>query len=91
VVSAAIRRNLHRMRDGHRTRWLVAAADPMSEVAGRMSVQVGACCLQKAHGDRGILLGGVPGVAPARVVVLGGGVAGTNDLPAFFGAARQAG
>ena len=50
---------------------------PMSEVAGRMSVQVGAYCLQKANGGRGILLGGVPGVAPAKVVVLGGGVAGT--------------
>ena len=51
---------------------------PMSEVAGRMSVQVGAHCLQKASGGSGILLGGVPGVAPAKVVVLGGGVAGTN-------------
>ena len=49
---------------------------PMSEVAGRMSVQVGAYCLQKANGGRGILLGGVPGVAPAKVVVLGGGVVG---------------
>ncbi len=51
---------------------------PMSEVAGRMSVQVGATCLQKANGGRGVLLGGVPGVAPARVVVLGGGVSGTH-------------
>src|SRR5262245_48375750 len=51
---------------------------PMSEVAGRMSVQVGAYCLQKANGGRGILLGGVPGVAPAKVVVLGGGVSGTH-------------
>jgi alanine dehydrogenase len=51
---------------------------PMSEVAGRMSVQVGAYCLQKANGGRGMLLGGVPGVAPAKVVVLGGGVSGTN-------------
>ncbi|HEX7034454.1 MAG TPA: alanine dehydrogenase [Pseudomonadales bacterium] len=51
---------------------------PMSEVAGRMSVQVGAMALQKAAGGRGVLLGGVPGVAPARVVILGGGVAGTN-------------
>jgi alanine dehydrogenase len=49
---------------------------PMSEVAGRMSVQVGAYCLQKANG--GILLGGVPGVAPAKVVILGGGVSGTH-------------
>ena len=51
---------------------------PMSEVAGRMSVQVGASCLQKANGGRGILLGGGPGVAPAKVVILGGGVSGTN-------------
>jgi len=51
---------------------------PMSEVAGRMSIQVGATALQKATGGRGILLGGVPGVAPARVVILGGGVAGTQ-------------
>ncbi len=51
---------------------------PMSEVAGRMSIQVGATCLQKASGGRGILLGGVPGVRPARVAILGGGVAGTQ-------------
>ena len=51
---------------------------PMSEVAGRMSIQVGAYCLQKANGGRGILLGGVPGVAPAKVVILGGGVSGTH-------------
>jgi alanine dehydrogenase len=51
---------------------------PMSEVAGRMSVQVGAHCLQKANGGIGVLLGGVPGVAPAKVVILGGGVSGTH-------------
>ena len=51
---------------------------PMSEVAGRMSVQVGAHALQKASGGRGTLLGGVPGVAPGKVVILGGGMAGTN-------------
>jgi alanine dehydrogenase len=51
---------------------------PMSEVAGRMSVQVGAANLQKAAGGLGVLLGGVPGVDPAKVVILGGGVAGTN-------------
>jgi alanine dehydrogenase len=51
---------------------------PMSEVAGRMSVQVGASCLQKALGGCGVLLGGVPGVPPAKVVILGGGVAGTH-------------
>lgn len=51
---------------------------PMSEVAGRMSVQVGATCLQKAQGGRGILLGGVPGVPPAHVLIIGGGIAGTQ-------------
>jgi alanine dehydrogenase len=51
---------------------------PMSEVAGRMSIQAGASCLEKAHGGRGVLLGGVPGVPPADVVVLGGGIVGTN-------------
>src|SRR5690242_7486164 len=51
---------------------------PMSEVAGRMSVQVGAHYLEKEPGGRGVLLGGVPGVAPARVAILGGGVAGLN-------------
>ena len=51
---------------------------PMSEVAGRMSVQVGAHYLEKEQGGRGVLLGGVPGVAPAKVAILGGGVAGIN-------------
>ena len=51
---------------------------PMSEVAGRMSIQVGAHYLEKEQGGRGILLGGVPGVAPARVAILGGGVSGIN-------------
>jgi alanine dehydrogenase len=51
---------------------------PMSEVAGRMSIQVGAACLQKANGGRGVLLGGVPGVPAAKVVILGAGVAGTH-------------
>jgi alanine dehydrogenase len=51
---------------------------PMSEVAGRMSVQIGAHFLEKAHGGRGVLLGGVPGVAPGSVVIIGGGVVGTN-------------
>ena len=49
---------------------------PMSQVAGRMSIQAGATALEKAHGGRGVLLGGVPGVQPAKVVVLGGGVVG---------------
>lgn len=51
---------------------------PMSEVAGRMSVQAGAHALEKAQGGSGVLLGGVPGVKPAEVLVLGGGVVGTN-------------
>jgi alanine dehydrogenase len=51
---------------------------PMSQVAGRMSIQAGATALEKAHGGRGVLLGGVPGVRPARVVVIGGGVVGFN-------------
>lgn len=51
---------------------------PMSEVAGRMSIQAGAHCLEKAQGGRGMLLGGVPGVPAAKVVVIGGGVVGTN-------------
>ncbi|MCE5204340.1 MAG: alanine dehydrogenase [Actinomycetia bacterium] len=51
---------------------------PMSEVAGRMAAQVGATYLQKPFGGRGVLMGGVPGVLPARVVVLGGGVVGSN-------------
>jgi alanine dehydrogenase len=51
---------------------------PMSQVAGRMSIQAGATALEKAHGGRGILLGGVPGVMPGTVVVIGGGVVGFN-------------
>jgi alanine dehydrogenase len=51
---------------------------PMSEVAGRMAPHVGAHCLEKENGGRGVLLGGVPGVPPANVVILGGGVAGSN-------------
>lgn len=59
---------------------------PMSEVAGRMSIQAGAHALEKAQGGRGLLLGGVPGVAPADVVVLGGGVVGTQALRMAIGA-----
>jgi alanine dehydrogenase len=51
---------------------------PMSEVAGRLAAQVGASALQKPNGGRGVLMGGVPGVAPAKVLVIGGGVAGLN-------------
>lgn len=53
---------------------------PMSQVAGRMSIQAGAHALERAHGGEGILLGGVPGVAPAQVVVIGGGVVGENAI-----------
>ncbi len=53
---------------------------PMSQVAGRLAIQVGACALEREHGGHGILLGGVPGVAPGKVVVIGGGVAGENAI-----------
>lgn len=58
---------------------------PMSEVAGRMSIQVGATYLEKTHGGRGVLLGGIPGVLPASVVVIGGGVVGTNAAKIALG------
>jgi len=58
---------------------------PMSEVAGRMSVQAGAHCLEKAQGGRGVLLGGVPGVEAATVAVVGGGVVGTNAIRMAMG------
>jgi alanine dehydrogenase len=58
---------------------------PMSEVAGRLAPQVGAWTLQKANGGRGVLLGGVPGVPPAEVVVLGGGVSGTHAATIALG------
>jgi len=58
---------------------------PMSEVAGRMSVQVGATYLEKERGGRGILLGGVPGVSPANVTIIGGGVVGTNAAKVALG------
>jgi len=58
---------------------------PMSEVAGRMSIQAGAQCLEKSKHGRGMLLGGVPGVAPAKVVIIGGGVVGTNAAQMAIG------
>lgn len=58
---------------------------PMSEVAGRLSIQAGAYCLQKANGGRGVLLGGVPGVGAANVVIVGGGTAGTNAAEMAIG------
>src|SRR3990167_9025781 len=62
---------------------------PMSEVAGCLSIQAGASCLEIKNGGSGILLGGVPGVAPATVVVLGGGVVGTNAVRLAIGMRAQ--
>ena len=62
---------------------------PMSEVAGRMSIQAGAHCLEKEQGGRGVLLGGVPGVPPADVVILGGGVVGTHAARMAVGMGAQ--
>lgn len=62
---------------------------PMSEVAGRMSIQAGAHCLEKAQGGGGVLLGGIPGVPSAKVVVIGGGVVGTNALRMAIGMEAQ--
>ena len=59
---------------------------PMSEVAGRLSIQAGAHCLEKAQGGSGVLLGGVPGTSPANIVVLGGGVVGTQAVKMAIGA-----
>jgi len=70
------------VRDRQRTLPLLT---PMSEVAGRMSVQVGATYLEKERGGRGILLGGVPGVPPAHVTIIGGGVVGTNAAKIALG------
>jgi len=58
---------------------------PMSQVAGRMSIQAGAHALEKAHGGAGMLLGGVPGVAPAKVAIIGGGVVGENAIQMALG------
>jgi alanine dehydrogenase len=58
---------------------------PMSEVAGRLAAQVGAYHLMRSHGGRGVLMGGVPGVAPANVVVIGGGMAGDNAAAVAMG------
>jgi len=62
---------------------------PMSEVAGRMAVQAGARCLEIANGGRGVLLGGVPGVTPGKVVVIGGGVVGANAIFVATGMGAQ--
>ncbi len=68
------------MADGH-----LPLLTPMSEVAGRMSVQIGAHLLERTHGGRGVLLGGVPGVPGAEVVIIGGGVVGTNAAQMALG------
>ena len=75
IESQAIAIAYETVTDSHHGLPLLA---PMSEVAGRMAIQAGAHCLEKAQGGLGMLLGGVPGVAPAKVVVIGGGVVGTN-------------
>lgn len=62
---------------------------PMSQVAGRLSIQAGAWCLERSHGGRGVLLGGVPGVAPAKVVVVGGGVVGFHAAQMAVGAQAE--
>lgn len=62
---------------------------PMSQVAGRLSIQVGASSLEKSHGGSGVLLGGVPGVFPGKVTVLGGGVVGTNAVRMAMGREAQ--
>lgn len=62
---------------------------PMSEVAGRMSIQAGAHCLEKAHGGMGTLLGGVPGVEPAKIVILGAGVVGSNAAQIAVGTGAE--
>ena len=73
--------------DGHGGLPLLA---PMSQVAGRLSIQAGAHCLERAHGGKGILLGGVPGVPPAKVVVIGGGVVGENAILMALGMGADA-
>ncbi len=68
---------------------LLPLLKPMSQVAGRMSIQAGATALQKEHGGRGTLLGGVPGVMPGKIVVIGGGVVGFNAAQMAVGLGGQ--
>ena len=82
VASGAVCVAYETVSDGHGGLPLLA---PMSQVAGRLSIQAGAHALEKAHGGKGILLGGVPGVAPAKVVVIGGGVVGENAIMMALG------
>jgi alanine dehydrogenase len=98
-VKEPIAPEYHRMREGLVLfTYLHLAADkplteellaPMSEVAGRLAPQVGAATLQKANGGRGVLLGGVPGVAPAKVAVIGAGVSGLNAAKIAAGMGAQ--
>ena len=82
VESGAICVAYETVSDGHGGLPLLA---PMSQVAGRLSIQAGAAALEREHGGKGILLGGVPGVAPAKVVVIGGGVVGENAIMMALG------
>ena len=86
VNSGAICIAYETVTDGHGGLPLLA---PMSQVAGRLSIQAGAAALERAKGGRGILLGGVPGVAPAKVVVIGGGVVGENAIYMALGMAAD--
>ena len=86
VDSGAICIAYETVTDGHGGLPLLA---PMSQVAGRLSIQAGAAALERAKGGRGILLGGVPGVAPAKVVVIGGGVVGENAIYMALGMAAD--
>ncbi len=86
VDSGAICIAYETVTDGHGGLPLLA---PMSQVAGRMSIQAGAHCLERIQGGAGILLGGVPGVAPAKVVVIGGGVVGENAVYMALGLAAD--
>ncbi|MDD7910382.1 alanine dehydrogenase [Pseudovibrio exalbescens] len=82
VKSGAVCIAYETVRDTHGRLPLLA---PMSQVAGRLAVQAGAAALQKANGGLGVLLGGVPGVAPAKVVVIGGGVVGAHSIAMALG------
>ena len=82
---AGVANHGRRLRDHRGEGRQPAAADAMSEVAGRMSVQIGAQYLEAQNGGRGMLLSGIPGVAPANVVILGGGVVGTNAAKIALG------
>ncbi|WP_068085802.1 alanine dehydrogenase [Polycladidibacter stylochi] len=82
VESGAVCIAYETVRDGNNRLPLLA---PMSQVAGRLSIQAGASALQKANGGKGVLLGGVPGVQPAKVVVIGGGVVGAHAIEMALG------